>query len=138
MSYTNLAELMLLNGDTPFPKRKHWKVWVLNEDMKLRNLTVPAGFMTDFASIPRVFRSLFSSSSAPWQRAAVLHDYMYSSTTFSRKYCDRSYLYQSRMDGTSEFASTTQYVALRLFGWLAFRSNQKKYKALRNWRFIGL
>ncbi len=136
MSYSNLAELMLLDGQVP--DRKHWATWVLEDDMELGGYIVPAGFMTDFASIPRPFRSLFSRSSAPWQRAAVLHDWMYSSSWYERDYCDNNYYWQARRDGTSEWAAGLQRLALRWFGWLAFKKNRKQLEGLPFWRFMDL
>ena len=38
---------------------------------------VPAGFLTDFASIPRPFWSVLPPY-GPWRRAAIVHDYLYS------------------------------------------------------------
>ncbi len=136
MSYANLAEMMLLDGQKP--KRKHWRTWVLEEDMKLLGHIIHRGFMTDFASIPRPFRSVFSSTSAPWQRAAVLHDYLYSSTVIDRAYCDKAYYYQARSDGTAKWEAQLQYTALRWFGWLAFRKNRKQLEGLPFWRFLDL
>ncbi len=136
MSYANLAELMLLDGQKP--KRKHWRTWVLEDDMTMFGHVVPAGFMTDFASIPRPFRSVFSSTSAPWQRAAVLHDFLYSSRFDTRYYCDRAYYWQARTDGTAKWEATIQYTALRAFGWLAFRKNRKQLQKLPYWRFLDL
>ena len=37
---------------------------------------VPAGFVTDFASIPYGFRGVLPPN-GPWGKAAVVHDYMY-------------------------------------------------------------
>jgi hypothetical protein len=41
-----------------------------------RSIRVPAGFRTDFASVPRPFRNLFSPAGT-YGKAAVIHDYLY-------------------------------------------------------------
>ena len=41
-----------------------------------RWVTVPVGFRTDFASIPRPFRNIFSPTGR-YGKAAVCHDYLY-------------------------------------------------------------
>lgn len=53
--------------------------WILLEPLvyegKWDLFTVPAGFHTDFASVPRVLRSIVSETGVH-TRAAVLHDYL--------------------------------------------------------------
>lgn len=39
-------------------------------------ITVPAGFVTDFASIPRGLWNIFPPL-GPWSRAAIIHDFLY-------------------------------------------------------------
>lgn len=39
-------------------------------------ITVPAGFVTDLASIPRAVRSFYPPD-GPWVKAAVIHDFLY-------------------------------------------------------------
>jgi hypothetical protein len=39
-------------------------------------IVVPAGFLTDFASIPRGLWNLFPPM-GPWSRAAIVHDFLY-------------------------------------------------------------
>ena len=135
MIYANMGELMLLNGDTP--TSSDWRTWVLEEEMALPNYTVPVGFCTDFASIPAPLRAIFRSNGAPWQRAAVVHDYLYSSVhDISRKHADRAYYYQARMDGTSEFKAAAMYLALRIGAGRAFRKNRIRYRINPMWRFL--
>lgn len=42
----------------------------------LEVIIVPAGFVTDFASIPMGLRNTFPPL-GPWARAAILHDFLY-------------------------------------------------------------
>lgn len=55
--------------------------WVLDAPLTfvhpLFALTVPASFITDFASIPVGLRNLFSPTDARWTAAALLHDRLY-------------------------------------------------------------
>lgn len=135
MRYANLGELVLMNGDTP--TSTHWKTWVLEEQMRLANYTVPVGFCTDFASIPFFARWYFRSNGAPWQRAAVVHDYLYSSVHgITRQQADRVYYYQARMDGTSKFKAAAMYLALRIGAGRAWNENRKRYRINPRWRFL--
>jgi hypothetical protein len=54
--------------------------WLLSEIMQVLwknwRVTVPVGFITDFASIPRIGRSIIQKD-GPHRLPAVLHDYLY-------------------------------------------------------------
>ena len=78
-------------------------------------ITVPAGFETDGASIPKAFWNIL----APFGRyfhAAVIHDYLYRGAGFSRKDSDlifKEAMYNSGLDWQTR---ETIYRAVRLFG----------------------
>lgn len=56
-----------------------------------RVITVPAGFETDFASVPRIMWSLVDKlSTQAWP--SVIHDYLYSTHRFGRKWADAVFL----------------------------------------------
>ena len=149
--YANLAELMMYANEIGTASHsaddiaEAWRTWVTEGELMWNDAEqygdqgyhMPEGFLTDFASIPVVFRWLFQPNGAPWQVAAVLHDFLYSSTDMSRYEADLAFYYLCRRVGTSELRSATMYGALRLGGWLAYRSNQAKRRAQGNgWRFI--
>lgn len=50
-------------------------LWKLRYPFEFRDITVPVGFITDGASIPRIFRP-FLPVWGRWGRAAVIHDYL--------------------------------------------------------------
>jgi hypothetical protein len=47
---------------------------------------VPAGYVTDLASIPRFAWSLGFAPDGPWAKAAVVHDYLYATRGLSGRY----------------------------------------------------
>ena len=71
---------------SPLPDGKHWKLHTaFSADIPVRgslylHITVPAGFITDFASVPWPFWS-FIRPWGKWGKAAVLHDYLYQERT---------------------------------------------------------
>lgn len=78
---------------------------------------VPAGFRTDFASVPRVpFAYLLFGNVA--DEAAVLHDYAYTSemTGITRKQADALFLEACKAMGTPSWKSRPMWLAVRLFG----------------------
>jgi len=48
-------------------------------------VVIPAGYGTDFGTIPRPFQIFFNPTA---HLAYVLHDYIYENKTYSRKDCD--------------------------------------------------
>lgn len=139
-----LAELALNIGRTPTPKE--WKTWVLEreaiwDDGDGIRVVVPVGFMTDFASIPRAFRWWQTGSVGPQRVAAYFHDWLYSSQNIlDRRQSDDTFRKVMQMAGGKGFffRRWIMWGALRMGGWLAWRSNQAKLKDLGpQWRVLA-
>lgn len=83
-------------------------VWVLNADLiyysaSVGMVIVPAGFMTDLASVPRV-PIIYESWGNRCHREAVLHDYLYRSDALpevSREQADSVFLEAMKARGVS-------------------------------------
>ncbi len=89
-------------------------------------ILVPAGFKTDFASIPRLFWNILHPA-GPHRGAAVIHDYLYNQRHVhkrTRKECDKIFLEAMEALGVSWIKRHTMYRAVRSFGWAAW--NKKK------------
>lgn len=82
-------------------------------------IEVPIGFITDGASVPRVFWSLFSPAGS-YLGAAVIHDYLYHTKMFSRELCDKIFLEAMKAAGVGFLTRQTVYAAVRLGGWVAY------------------
>jgi hypothetical protein len=78
-------------------------------------ITVPKGFDTDFASVPRVpiFYALFGGKA---KKSAVLHDYLYVTKPFSREECDKAFLCAMETEGLGWFTRHAMYRGVRLGG----------------------
>lgn len=83
-------------------------------------IVVPVGFVTDFASIPRLFRLLIPKLGR-YNKAAVLHDHAYQTQTMSRKQADN--LFRDAMIdlGVAKWKYTLMYWGVRLGSWIAWR-----------------
>ncbi|MEA1973681.1 MAG: DUF1353 domain-containing protein [Candidatus Cloacimonadota bacterium] len=79
-------------------------------------ITIPRGFQTDLASIPRGFRWLISvnnNSVTP----AVIHDYLYATKGIvSRKEADLIFLEMLKRYKVSYWKRKSMYYAVRMFG----------------------
>ena len=98
-------------------------ILTLKEDLTVqwqgRELTVPAGFQCDGASVPRFLWSSVSPAIDPRTlRAAVVHDYLYRNApeNWTRKDADELFYDFIREDGLSWWKSQKAYWGVRLFG----------------------
>ena len=108
--------------DKPGGKLTQALVW---EHKRFGVFTVPEGFDTDFASVPRALWLLCP----PWgryQEAAVLHDYLYHSQTVTRAEADRIFLLVMIEDGTKVWRAYAMYYAVRIFGGFAWKKISKE------------
>jgi len=88
-------------------------------------IVVPAGFQTDFASVPRIFWAMFP----PWGRyspAAVVHDYLYVVGGCPRIHADRMFLEAMEILGVSWFNRHIMYRAVRLGGGVPWGKNREQ------------
>jgi hypothetical protein len=108
--------------------------WVLDGANGTDSLVVPAGFSTDLASIPWAMRWLIPAS-GPWQRAAVVHDWLYSNSGvvdvieqwfgrrmpmtryFDRARCDAIFMDAMREAGVDLPTRSAMWLAVRVGGW---------------------
>jgi hypothetical protein len=98
-------------------------------------VTVPPGFVTDMASIPRVFWSLLRPD-GEYAYAAIVHDYLYWTQTGSREEAD--HILKMAMEDFEIDALTVRiiYQAVHSGGQAAWASNAKK-KALGEKRVLA-
>ncbi len=112
---------------SPFADGDHW--FLLNDlryDVLDTGVTVvvPAGFVTDFASIPRPFWSLlprWGKHGAP----AVVHDFLYWEQRCTREEADRLIKLAMQENRVGAIRRSVIHAALRIGGALAWRGNAK-------------
>lgn len=83
---------------------------------------VPVGFVTDFASIPRVFWSLLRPD-GEYAYAAVVHDYLYWAQTRSREASDKVFMLVMADFGIDAATRRLIFGAVRAAGGVAWRQN---------------
>ena len=117
-------------------------VYHVGSKFSRKYIRVPAGFITDFASIPRIFR-FFLPEWAKYSKAPVLHDWLYQTNGKSsnlpctwenkhpyectRKEADQIFLEAMLVDWqyhkSRHFVANLEYWAVRLCGGFAWRSD---------------
>jgi hypothetical protein len=93
------------------------KVWIEVEE----------GFETDFASIPKIFLP-FLEWKDKFNKAAVVHDWLYHTKQFDRKTTDRIFLELQLALGINKYKAYLFYFTVRAFGWLYWRKVIDKFK----------
>ena len=101
----------------------HGLVYTAN-DMKI--FVVPAGFKTDFATIPKCFRWFIDDNGAGIRDAAVLHDFLYSTRSrlhqnVSRRKADKYLIEAMKALGAPWYKRHIVYLAVRAAGWAYFK-----------------
>lgn len=88
---------------------------VFHSELVRRRIEVPAGFETDFASVPRVpiIYVLYADRN---RKAATLHDYLYRHGVFDRATCDAIFREAMRADGESIPVSWAMWLGVRIGG----------------------
>ena len=87
------------------------------EDPDARRWTVPAGTVSDGASIPRALWSTVGSPlTGRYRRAAVLHDYLYRSQIVDKDTADRVLLDAMHGDGCDDELAQVIYDGVHLCG----------------------
>lgn len=102
--------------DAEYVDGKNWKL--INDfsyiDRDNGEILVPAGFVTDFASIPKVFWSTFGAPSN-YAPSATIHDYICRNKIFNRNKCDQIF-YRAMIDSDVNYITAIAfYIAVSLY-----------------------
>lgn len=94
-------------------------VYRLLEPLTYEDLTVPVGFESDGASVPRFFwRVVFPPGDPRALRAAFLHDWIYRTHPegWGREAADKLFRRVLLEDGVPRYRADLAYIGVRLFG----------------------
>lgn len=78
-------------------------------------IRIPAGTITDLATVPRVLWTLFPPHGR-YAKAAIVHDYLYANAINTKAWADNVFLEAMTVLGVPAWRRMTMYWAVRLFG----------------------
>ncbi|EMW9885841.1 DUF1353 domain-containing protein [Salmonella enterica] len=78
-------------------------------------ISVPAGFVTDLATIPRIFWTLLPPD-GKYAKAAIIHDYLYDNALRTKQEADLIFLDGMVVLGVPKWKRVIMYWAVRWFG----------------------
>ncbi len=94
-------------------------------------ILAPEGFVTDFASVPKVFWRILPPN-GKYGKAAVIHDYCYSTACYGRIKSDLIFLEGMKVLKVKRWKRNSMYTAVVLFGWWAwYKQRFKQYRKRR-------
>lgn len=108
----------------------HWRLLVeelkYDSDVAGCRIIVPVGFVTDFASVPRVPVAfwLFGDTA---QSAAVVHDWLYTTDIFPKDTADSVFLEAMLASGMSRWRAYPMYLGVRWFGAAAWKKHRDNH-----------
>lgn len=105
---------------------KKWEVmqpfrYRVGTKYSLEIITVPVGYITDFASIPKVFWLIVGHPAGKHGKAAVIHDCLYSTQIYSRKRSDEIFREAMKVSKVSRWKRAVIYRSVRMFGMFAWK-----------------
>lgn len=90
-------------------------------------ITVPVGFITDFASVPKIFWSILPPNGI-YGKSTVIHDYLYYSGIYSKSKSDEIFLESMGVLKVPDWQKYTMYRAVKYFGYAAWNTHRKNDK----------
>lgn len=116
---------------SPLPDGKTWVLrkrfsYDVGEEGSGETIEVPAGFITDFASIPRLFWMIYPKW-GKYGNAAVIHDYLYwmQEKKYPRKRADEIFYEGMLVLDVRKFTAKILFWAVKYFAALAWKCNAK-------------
>lgn len=97
-------------------------------------ITIPAGFRSDLASIPKLLRVIFDVN-GKHRESAVFHDYLYShkgrlaGIKYSRLRCDWEFLVAMSTQDVGFLERWAMFIGVVIGGWWAWHDLTKKLKS---------
>lgn len=90
-------------------------------------ITVTRNFITDFASIPRIFWAILPPI-GKYGKAAVIHDWLYRVQIYSRARADMIFWEAMIVLKVPKWKCFVMYKAVRYFGWWTWMKRKKELK----------
>lgn len=96
---------------------------------------IPAGFVTDFASIPKFLPAVYAVLSSVGRRAAVVHDFLYQThraygAKITRRQADLTFYEALKALGVGRVKREIFYLGVRVGGLTSWWTGQDRFEVL--------
>lgn len=89
-----------------------------------RIISVPEGYRTDYASVPRILWNILPPTGR-YTKAAVIHDYLYEYGECTREEADAVFLEAMEDLGVSYLVRHSMWLGVRFGGWVGWNKYRK-------------
>ena len=113
MSSFTAPAIVEVKGSYDFRLVENFEYYITDEQGE--KITVPKGFVTDFASVPRIFWNIFPPIGR-YTKACIIHDYMYDNAIKTKKEADLIFYQAMDVLGVPKWKRLVMYWAVRVFG----------------------
>ena len=94
--------------------KTHGDSFQLLEQVEIKGYTIPKGFITDFATIPRFALSLMGRPTRQqFRRASLIHDYLLKETDINTKEASKIFYDVLIEDGNHKFKAYIMYISVK-------------------------
>lgn len=106
--------------------------WILQrafayvEDEPSNRIVVPAGFVTDFASVPRLFWNFCPPADPEYSAAAIVHDRLYETHELTKAETDDLFYRAMKVNGTPRWKRKLIWAAVHWFGGKAYETGPQR------------
>lgn len=118
-SFTSALEVEVLPDGRKFKLTRPF-TYHIGTKFSRKYISVPKGFITDFASTPN-FLWWWLPPFGKYTKAAVIHDYIYQTKSRTRKEADQIFKEAMIVGGTRKWKAKLMYWGVRIGGWLAWK-----------------
>lgn len=94
-------------------------------DVAGRMFTVPVGFYTDFASVPRFLPLIYSLIGDEAHEAAAIHDWLYYAAITTREVADKVLKEAIIVCGMPKWKANVFYSGVRVGGWASWNKHRE-------------
>ena len=116
LSSTEISDSIFAIAEHPFRYQS---------DVAGRLFTVPVGFFTDFASVPRIVPMIYALLGDTAHEPAAVHDWLYYSAVTTREMADNVLREAIVTFGISAWRATLFFWGVRAGGWAAWNEHRK-------------
>ena len=118
--FTSEPDLLIL------PEPDYWAIRApLTWEAPDFNITIPAGFITDLASIPRILRNVLDVDGRS-RCPAILHDFLYSCQRTTRSFADEQLRLALIAYGDTPAAARLYWLGVRIGGWVPWEKRLRR------------
>lgn len=125
-SFTAPLHVIVANSGEVFKLAKSFEFYYDGPNGR-ETFVIPEGFVTDFASSPRILWSVFSPIGKQ-TKAALVHDFLYSYELVDRETADKIFYEGMIVLGVNKYIAKSAYYSVKWWGTDSYGTEEPEFK----------